>query len=201
MELSETACEGQIKHVLFGPHEGKDLFRSHPQLKEVKEFSILSPTEMEFVWKWRCGSFDQLYFGIEDRRLEDSIDSTFSEKNNYQSLRADYLSGKMPEKIRSAGVKMELFSPDYRFRAKQMVIKMFENIEAITTIGKSEFIDGEGHIDADRQKNYTSICEKAIELIPQLIAQIENGYGITDVKDTDGTPKAKPIDTFHKEKR
>lgn len=191
----------EAKEILFGPKNGKTLIRSYPELEAVPEFKKLGPAELLFVWYIANLSSPVDYGWNNSIRYTTAASLAFP---NDPIKKEKYANQDLPEDVRVAMRKMEKYSPDARMVAKRMTQTMFHNLQKIVDVHLDQFvkIDSEGNssVDWSGKKQYVDMCQKTSEMLPVLIKQLEEGFGITENKKGEDLGK-KAIDKFHAEKK
>ena len=187
------------KVILFGPKDGKSLKKLYPEIAAANEFKDLHSDDLLFAW----------YIGNASSPIEAGLPTSARAVTaasicfpNDKIKRKAYAELAYPEEVKIAIDKMTRFSPDARLISKRMVQTMFHNFQKMVDVDNSEFYvkDKEGSLVPDwtAKKQYIDSCAKISEVLPSLIKQIEEGFGIEESKS--GEKKAtKAIDRFHKD--
>lgn len=182
--------------IMFAPKSERDIRRSYPELSRIKEFTGLSSSELLFTW-WHSNRTSPFYHLTDEKsRVSQSFDRAFGK--NHMAEKDRYLNGFIPEKIKSACSRMEKFDSDVRSRAKMMVEKIMNKFEETVDMPKEAFYDNDGNLDVNKKRAYIETCSKIADKLPDLVAQLESGYGITDAEETEFKFEAKAIDDFHR---
>jgi len=191
------------KYLLFGPQNETDLRRQYPDLWDVEEFVKLSVGEMLFVW-WFANPTSPL---IAEDNLPDKNRSIKAYEKAFKShpdenRKTNYYSLNFPDKIRLAIDRMKKFEPSVRIRGKMMLEKIMKNFESMIEVNMDDFKvkDDEGkstgEIDFTARNNYVNSAKTIIQALPDLVSQVEQGFGVKDKgKEIEGE---KAIDRFHK---
>ncbi len=128
----------------------------------------------------------------------------FGKVNAEEEQYGKYRALNFPEKIRDAIDRMENYEPDFRNKARQMTIKMFDNLQTFATMNIEDLLkvsttDKNGTktetTDWSSIKEYTDNSKNISSLLPELIKQLEEGFGVTDVKKKERGQSA--IERFH----
>lgn len=159
-----------------------DLKKLHPELATTQEFNGISPPQLKFAWYYAI----RFAKAQEDVRIEKSISLAF-----YEPLNADeafkYKNGNFPEKVRKAIAKFGEYDLDIRVRARLISEIVLYNWEQLVDID----ID-----DAETDKSqYVVMSKTIISNMPELIKQVENGFGVRESKVKDVQEKF--INDFH----
>lgn len=179
--------EPDMRYSMFYPRTKDGLLNDYPQLAKVKEFYDLRKEELLFVWYFFCKASP--YYGIDDRfeRAEKSVKRAFQGVNTVET--AQYKKCNFPDKINFAGEKMKLYEPGPRIRAKKLVEKILSDYEKM--IGSIDITDDEnwrnnaGEVDMAKKKNYIELTKTVTTALAGLIAQSEEGFGVTEIMDED----------------
>jgi hypothetical protein len=190
------------KFLLFGPKNEKDLKRQYPELGNVAEFQKLTIGELLFVW-WYSNPTSPL---VTDNNVSDKIRVGYAYEEAFKShpdedRKKNYFSLNFPDRIRLAIDKMKSFNPSARIRSRMIVEKILENFELMVNVDIDDFVTidektNAREINFTARNNYVNSCSKISETLPQLIEQVEQGFGVTESKSgEEGTTKA--IHRFH----
>lgn len=151
------------------PLTGKDLRTEYPELSQVEEFKSLSSKEMAFVYLYANESSP--YFAMKERdRIIKCLEVIKNDLSGQQM--DDYFNLNFPANISSSIERMKKFNAHVREQAKEITDKIFKNIKKIISL------DPEQMIDMNEKARYVSMSMDVIKNMPELIHQIENGYGI-----------------------
>lgn len=195
----------ESKIYLFGPKNKKDLKHQYPELGNFPEFKNLTTAELLFVW-WYANQTSPL---VTDDNLSDKMriafafTEAFGTKSNdavYDKRKTDYYSSNFPSHISIAIDVMRSFNPTVRARSRMMVEKILANYEKLVDIKISDFEtkndDGSKEINWTGRNNYVTSTKNISDTLPQLINQVEQGFGVSDNKgEEEGSLKA--IHRFH----
>lgn len=195
----------EVEQILFGPTNDKDLKRQYPELKEIAEFDKLTTGELLFVW-WYSNSTSPI---VKDENLSEKQRSM---KAYYEAFKShpnedrqrDYYSLNFPDKVRLAIDRMRKFEPTVRIRSKMISETILENFEKMSKVDMSDFeeIDPETNIKTINwtgRNNYVTSAKTILQTLPDLIRQVEEGFGVKDRKGSDNNGE-KAIDRFHQTK-
>lgn len=188
--------------ILFGPVSGKSLIRAYPELAEEKEFKAITNDELLFVWYVSNRSSPI------DPDLPDAIRfkmaASYVFKGN-ESVKREFGNMNIPDAVKSAMERMRRYSPDARLVGKRIIQSAFKNYQKLVNINvDTDFLikDKDGVVigtDWTGRKQYIDSTAKMSEILPSLIKQLEEGFGIEDIKKEDS--KSKAIDRFHQLKK
>lgn len=191
--------------VMFGPRNSKDLKRQYPELGDIKEFSSLTTGELLFSWYYANPTSPFVMdANMSDKlRASNAFGIAFPTVTK-ESTKEEYLSLNFPERVRQAIDRWRRFNPTVRIRAKSIVEKALENMEKLVEMKMEDFVeideDGNKKINWTGRNSYVNSIAKISDTLPQLIAQVETGFGIVNYKgETSSLSKA--IDRFHETKK
>lgn len=187
--------------VLFGPMNEKDLKRQYPELNDVAEFKKLTTGELLFVW-WYSNQTSPLVKDenlAEKQRAMGAYDKAFKSHANEQR-KIDYYSLNFPDYIRLAIDRMKKFEPSIRIRSRMISETILENFEKMSKVNMDDFVEtdenGAKTINWTGRNNYVTSAKTILNTLPDLIRQVEEGFGVKDKKGND-TNGEKAIDRFH----
>ena len=158
---------------MFEPQKG-DLRVDHPELAEVEEFVAINAKDLKFVWYW--ANRTSPFFGIKNKmeKVRQCIKKSYGEKYLSEKDRNNYYSMRFPPKLQVAIEVMSQYNPTVRNRAKTVMEKIFNNYEAIASIG----VDEVKVMPTAEKEDYVGLAQKVIEKMPSLVSQIEGGFGV-----------------------
>jgi len=190
------------KYSMFFPKSRRKLIDDYPELGKIDAFRKLNRSEMLFVWYYACQAspyYDQDDFGrIIDLCLKKSFGKGMGRKS-----RERFISGNFPEKITAAIEVMRRFEPGPRIRAKKLVEKILENFEKLINIdveNDAQFVDPDGGINVNKKNAYVGLSVRISNQMPNLLAQVEEGYGITSLDGHDPEEEGSSlIESYHQE--
>jgi len=166
------------KMYMFRP-TSRDLRIEYPELANINEFSELKTKELKFVWFY--ANRTSPYYtakGGDRNKILGCIRNSFgnSYKEDDPAEYSKYLRGNFPPKIREAIERMERFNPTARARAKIAIETVFSNLE------QSMFMDEEMEAkmkeDIELRKKYVELSIKIADNMQNVVAQMEEGFGI-----------------------
>jgi hypothetical protein len=161
------------KAILFSD-EGKDLRITYPELNEVSEFKPLSSSEMLFVYYFACESSPYIRMDIKNRLLK-SLEHIKKDVSGSQI--ADYSKGEFPDKIKAAVDRMARYDVSARMKAREITEMVFKNVQELVDVDLTLLKD------IDEKKRYIDMAASTVKLLPSIVSQLENGYGIRYVED------------------
>jgi len=161
------------KAIQLFPQTDKDLRHEYEELGEIEEFRILSQREMNFVWYF-ANSSSPYYVLPEKDRLMKCLELMKGELTD-EKLEA-YYDMRFPKNVASAIDRMRKFDPKLRIQAKAITIKIFNNIKRIVNINPDSIVDME------EKKKYVSMSLDIMKSMPDLVRQLEMGFGVREKK-------------------
>ena len=193
------------KESLFQPQNEKDLKKQFPELSDVEEFDKLTSSEMLFVW-WYSNQTSplvspesEMFQASPQKRAEEAFEKSFKRDDQ----KATYVSRNFPDRIRIAIARMAKFDVSVRSKAKNIVEEILSNYEKMVKVEMADFTttdeNGNTEISFTARNAYVNSCSKISDALPQIIRQVEEGFGLRPIKGAEqkGT---KAIDYFHSTK-
>ena len=123
---------------------------------------------MEFVYAYACQSSPVKNLQPEKRVLR-CLELIKDRLDNKQMMA--YAKLNFPDKIQSAIDRMAKFDLGARMRAKAIIEKVFSKVEQIA---ETEFDTP----DIESMKRYIDLAKGVAAIMPNLVFQMENGYGV-----------------------
>lgn len=174
------------EYSVFAPKGKRSLISDYPELGEKDEFRVLHKNELLFVWYFACKVSPLYEIEPVPERINQAIKMSFGHMPEEQKQK--YLKGAFPEKVKIAIREMERYIPSWRIRAKKMLDKSFDNLEALIDIDvndDSQFKNASGEIDWSKKKAYAETVGKVQEMLPEMIAKAESGFGAVKTNKND----------------
>lgn len=199
--------DGEIKYndkdlpILFGPQTGKTLKKLYPEIEKEPTFKEITNEDLLFAW----------YLGNKSSPIDPDWDENIRYKQaaiqslpNNHDKRNRYGSKEVPETVMLAVEKMATFSPRAREVSARIVQNSFHNILKMSQVDVDKdfmYTDKEGvdRIDWTARKQYIDSVKTTTEILPTLIKQLEDGFGIGRTKKEESKEKA--IEKFHNQKK
>lgn len=191
---------------LFGPKNEKDLKRQYPELGRDKVFTDLTVQQLLFTW-WYSNPTSPLVVNEnlnEKERIMFAYNEAFSKTKKDDDRSRDYMSGNFPPTVRMAIDRMSKFNPTVRQRAKAMLEKIISNYEELIDVDVDDFqepvLDEDGKevgkkINWTGRNSYVTSAKNIAEALPDLIKQVEEGFGVIETRE--GESGIKAISRFH----
>ena len=180
-----------------------DYRHRYPELERTREFDNISSHALVFVW-WYANATSPLMVTMPDEyeRVEEAMKlSGFTvgkgEKEKILNLNFD-------SDLAMAIEKMSKFDPGVRYSGYKMLKGVFERYESILNQGEEAFktIEGKGEsqIEYIDYKRYVDTTSKIIEAIPELVHQLEEGFGIVEKnkEDAEEESSTNSLRDFHR---
>jgi len=180
-----------------------DYRHRYPELERTREFDNISSHALVFVW-WYANATSPLMVTMPDEyeRVEEAMKlSGFTvgkgEKEKILNLNFD-------SDLATAIEKMSKFDPGVRYSGYKMLKGVFERYESILNQGEEAFktIEGKGEsqIEYIDYKRYVDTTSKIIEAIPELVHQLEEGFGIVEKnkEDAEEESSTNSLRDFHR---
>lgn len=194
-----------MSEVLYEPKNNKDLRIQYPELHDIPQFKPLTKNELSLTWYYSNPTSPYYFLTLgHEKSVELSIKAVFESIDNVEKdFYLMWLSKKWPSYIQDAIEKWKSMRPEFRSRSKKMIEKMIVNLERMVDVSDDDFIqfDNEGNptkkVDWSARNQYANFCRTTSQMLPDLIATSEQGFGVT-TKDKDKKPGEKSIEKFHK---
>lgn len=193
--------ENKEKPILFGPSTGKHLKKMYPELANEPLFKEIKNDDLLFAWYLGSKSSPVDPEWPEELRYKESARQAITDN---VEKRNQYANKNVPESVRLAAEKMGTYSPKARELAARTLQNHFHNMLEMSQVDvKKDFIyvDKEGNelIDWTARNQYISSVKTSTEILPNLIKQVEEGFGIEKTKKEESGTRA--IDKFHNDKK
>lgn len=148
----------------------------YPELADISEFDTLQNKELKFVWFF--ANQTSPFINIKNRRERGrlALDAAFGEDKAPKELKNEVLTGMFDERIRAAIERMSKFDAGVRTRAKSMAERIFSNFEIIIKVDPDEV----EQMEDDEKANYVNLAKTVQGALPDLVKQLESGYGIRE---------------------
>lgn len=160
---------------LFEPISHKRTLKTdYPELQDIDEFDQLDNKEMLLVWYFANVTSPLAKIKSVRNKAQAALDKVWPEQNPPKELKNELLTGMYGEKLRAAIERMGKFDPATRAKAKDMVERIFDNYSMITSVSRDEV----AQMEDDEKKAYVDISSKIVKDLPDIVMQVENGYGI-----------------------
>lgn len=191
---------------MYGPVNGTDLIKQYPELLEVEEFAGISTKKLLLTWYY-ANSTSPLFGQSEEEKIRNSFLNAYESEDKIPEQEMDaWLSGEFTKEEMAAIKKWKSMDKNIRNKARIMVDKMMENLSKMIEVSDSDFkkFDDEGNeikgVDWQARNQYANCCKTVSALLPELIVQMEQGFGIrTKGKDTSKKQSGESaIDRYHK---
>jgi hypothetical protein len=193
--------EQKDKPVLYGPTTGKHLKKMYPELAVEPLFKEVKNDELLFAWYLGCKSSPIDPEWADEIKYKQAAINAFP---NDPEKRAQYSAKNIPEQVRLAVEKMSTYSPKARELAARTLQNHFHNLLEMSQVDVKkdfQYVDKEGNelIDWTARNQYVSSVKTSTEILPNLIKQIEEGFGIEKSKKEESGTRA--IEKYHNDKK
>lgn len=183
---------------LFEPQDDKTLMTvQHKELGRMKEFSSLKHHEQRFVWAYSCMTSRFVEENKTDlhARAKKAFEWAYKSFDYSSKQHQEFCSLVFPEHMKAAIDRMAKFDPSRRGRAMQALENEYESLLQILESpipGKigieikdedtGEMVIVYEEITPAQIKQVIEAKEKAREALPQVLNQLEEGFGISVAK-------------------
>jgi len=167
---------------MFDPEGLKavDYKSTYPELASISEFEDLGGRELIFVWYYANATSPLLRLE-ENKRVEEAMKLSGIKLSPEYIER--YLKLQFGETLERAIAKMSSFLPGARYLGWQAIKAIFDQYIDIAHAGTSSFTksvgSGEEKEDVIDYSAYTTTTSKISASLPNLIARLEEGFGIS----------------------
>lgn len=171
------AEEKEVDVVLFGLESEGDLRVEYPELAETAEFKDLKVKEVRLCWL--VGNRTSPIYRLSKRdRLFKALEIVYGKHYELNKEIQGILNGDIPENIKAGIKKMELYSPEYRLKAKLMSQYMFEVLNDMIMLDATTLAT----MDVDEKKKYTDLLVKVHSELPDMVKRLETSYGVKTIE-------------------
>lgn len=173
--------------TVFEPSPFKDPFDEFPELRDIEEFSALTPNEYRFCYYYANRTSEFYYTTPRNVKLSKCYDKAFGVRGSVAE-KSLYLTEAFPESVTAGISRMRLVDPDVRTQAKEMVESIFKNFQKILLSARTDDMDG------SELKEYASTAKMINEELDGLVDKLEHPFGVKVVKSKNGA--GSPDDTI-----
>lgn len=176
--------------TLFLP-SSKDIKVEYPELATIAEFIMLRDAQLKFVWYYANSTSDilALYPLDDNKRCLAAFEKSGLKKHMNPQEKHDFLSLNFTPDIKAAIERMKSFDVSTREKGKIAIEKMFNNLTQMASLTA----DNLKIMDLSEKKEYASLVKTSLEVMPDLIQKMEEGFGIRKRKTaTDGSTFKNP---------
>lgn len=182
--VDDIELKSRYYFTVFEP-TGRNMKVDYQELASVTEFKDLTNSELVFVW-WVGNRTSPVFNLPERKKVYVGYKKAFGKAKN--DTLQQYLSGIFPAKIALALEKMKTYIPSVRLEAKLMAEKTWEDYRKILSTNIDSIID------ADAKTKHLNMIQKVRADMPNILRDIEMGYGVTIKEISDEDSKFKDID-------
>lgn len=189
--------------ILWGPVTGKSLKKMYPELAAEPLFKELKNDELLFAW----------YVGCKSSPIDPDLEETIRYRQaatqafpNSQEKRNKFAAKNISDEIRLAIEKMATYSPKAREIAARITQNDFHTLLKMSDVDINKdfnYIDKEGvkRIDFGARKQHIDSIKLRSEVMPNLIRQMEEGFGIEKTRKEEMGGGQKAIEKYHNDKK
>lgn len=182
--VDDIELKARYYFTVFEP-TGRNMKVDYQELASVPEFKDLTNSELVFVW-WVANRTSPVFNLPERKKVYVAYKKAFGKVKN--DTLQQYLSGIFPAKIALALEKMKTYIPSVRLEAKLMAEKTWEDYRKILSTNIDSITD------ADAKSKHLNMIQKVRADMPNILRDIEMGYGVTIKEISDEDSKFKDID-------
>lgn len=165
---------------LFDPTgiKSQDYKATYPELEKTAEFEPLTGAELMFVWYYANATSPFIEMKEEGRVIEALSSSGFKPIDKEKFLDIQF-----GERLEDAIIKMRSFIPGARYFGWKSIKNTYQNYLEILDKKAEEFVkttgSGENVVTEIDYGTYANISTKLSAALPGLVAQLEEGFGVT----------------------
>lgn len=177
-------------YLLFAPKSVRSLRFDYPELADYPEFKALSKLDLLFVWYYACKSSPYFNDNNRDRNIIEKCSRAAGLGFSEEDKKEKFLSGNFSDKIQAAINVMLKFEPSARIIARAQAMKNYNDIMKMTSLELNEhgdhpsFLGKDGGINMGDKKKYMDMVFDANQKTGEMLAKIEQGFGITEKSKT-----------------
>lgn len=172
----------------FEPFESeRDLRVEYPEIADNPIFKELTTREIRFCWL--VGNRTSPHAHMEgEKRVKVSAQMVFG-KYPTKTEHRELFEMKISPKIQAGIEEMAKFSPNDRMRALLATQFMYDKLLGLIVLSEEE----EGMMDLDDRKKYADLLLKVNNDLPNVLHNLEHGYGIKVKKKANKLEKAQVV--------
>jgi hypothetical protein len=177
-------------YLLFAPKSNRSLRFDYPELADYSEFKALNKLDLLFVWYYACRSSPYFNDDSRERVIIEKCARAAGLVFNEEDKKEKFFSGNFSDKIQAAINVMLKFEPSARIIARAQAMKNYNDIMKMTSLKLTDtgdhpsFLDKDGNIKVTDKKAYMSMVFDANQKTGDMLAKIEQGFGITQKSKT-----------------
>ena len=196
--------------VLYGPRDGRSIKKTYPELENNPLFKKMLNDDILFAW----------YIGIPNSPVDKDLPEPTRYKSaafkcfpNNEEKKRKYADFDVSIEVKLAIEEFKKFSPEARAIAKNMVQTIFNKYQKMIDVdvekdflitrkvGKGESQEEITEIDWTGRKQFIDSAATIRKELPGLLKDLEEGFGVTEVKKKEEGNGNKSIDIFHKRRQ
>ena len=176
----DLKSEIKKKYSIFFPKSSRGLTADYPEFKKIREFKDINSTELLFVWYFDCEASPFMNLSNDKERVKAALFEAFKKPD--VRTQEQYMSGKMPEKVKIAIGRMRSFKIGPRVMAKRMMENTLNNWREITDIDASDdsYFVGKDGVDWTKKKAFIEAGATISKNIGSLLSQVEGSYAVSE---------------------
>lgn len=175
------AKEVEVLIKLFNISGKKDIKREYPELSTMDEFMHLNSNEVKFCWL--VGNQTSPISGIIAKdRLTRALEIVWGKRYGKNPLIKEIVDAKserdIPKRIMDGILKMGMFSPSVRLKAKLMSEYIFQTLNELIVVDE----ETRKGMDIDDRKKYADFVIKVSSELQDMVGRLENAYGVKTIE-------------------
>lgn len=175
------------QYSMFLPRGKNSLMRDYQEIKNIEELKTLDDNDLLFCWYY--GHEASPFYEISNPREKAMLCYEYS----YERVRVKFgqapdkakvITGSISGKVKAGISRMEKFRLSPRVRAVKFMEKTLDHFDKLINVD----LDGaefkkDGETDYTKKNQFINSLAKANDVIPILLARLENGYSVQDKKE------------------
>lgn len=173
--------EEEVVIKLFNPTKDKDLRIDYPELAEMDEFKNLEPSMVKFCWYVGNRTSPLYNLKREDKVLK-ALSILFPRGYERIPQARELAEGNFSEDIVRGIERMTIFNPENRLKAMLISDYTFNQLQQLIYVDDKVL----KMMDFDEKKKYSDLLIKVQSSLPDIIKNLESGFGVKVVQKTTG---------------
>lgn len=193
--------------TIFRPRGKADIRRDYPELMKFEGIKKCSPTELKFVWFYKCKASEAYNLPTPEQKMQFALVMTFrNEKGGIpEQKKQAYMSGNFPDHMRKAMAEMEAFEPNARIQALEICNSNLKNYRAICSVDIMEDerfrVKENGvvtdEVDWDKADKYTRVADRIQGKLKEMVSLAESRFGVEEKQTQDELDDGEALANFH----
>lgn len=174
----------------------------YPKLKEYPELDKLSPDWLVFCWWYACKASPLVVTPMSHIKRSELalIKAGLSTREDAEIQAAK--NGQLPDDIKAACTVFSSFDVDVHTEAYLIAVDMYNGLKEAVDKKNFQSIDSSGNVTSFDSEAYMKSVERATKMLPELVNQMNQTYGVAEVDESMLTLAADAIaETFFNSKR